>query len=446
MAPVPHNPSAVAGTKQRSATGANPAVSYVPTDTTIPEGLYEKIPNLELYKKLKTAERDIDLLISRKALDFQAIQQKSVQPSNLQEETGILRVFIYNTCENQPWQNKDPLSTQEASWTLRVEGRFLNDNSNGAINENLKFSSFLSAISIDLIPNEDYPNLQNAQSNIIEWRDDPSDNRNTPIFDGIDVKRNGVFDIKCKIALLVKSHSTKLTLLDEMAQFAGKVECTQPELIYLIWNYVLFKDLFLKSDSLTKVPVVSTDIVPNDDEDQHTIVKSDDILKKLLKVDSFKFSDLYKLIQPHFKPRQPTVVEYTVNTKQSTTLGEVVLDIPIELPLNLSKLQKELTELNKSALDHLTKSDMAIQQLNAKISLGITALQNANAREQFYQEFKNDPVGFIDQWLESQAETLKALKSDEGYDEEVVRRANYFEENEQLIKDKINLLLGTNKF
>lgn len=453
MAPLENHQN----TRVRGSMVAAPSVSYTPTDTVIPPELYDKIPNLELYKQLKEGERELDLLLSRKALDFQAIQQKLIHPTSFKGETGILRVFIYNTVENQPWQkDHDTASSdsEDASWTFRVEGRFLSDseidsNKDSKDSEDsteLKFSSFLSAVSIDLIPNNDYPHLANSQANIIEWRDNPQDNRNTPVFDGIDIKRDGMYDLNAKVSLLVKSNSAKLRLSDHMAQFTGKLELTQQELIYQIWNYILYKDLFLKGD-LTKVPVVSTDIAPDVDEsDSVTLIKSDEALKSLFNVDTFKFSDIYKLIQPHFRPRQPVTVDYTINTRKSSTLGEVVLDIPIELPLNLLKIQKELLEFNKSALDSLSATDELIQQLNSKISLGIVALKDSYSKEQFYRELNSDPVNFINKWLVIQSQTLKALKSDEGYDEEIVRRSQYFVDNEQLIKDKINLLLGSSRF
>lgn len=446
--------------KPRQTSSAAPAVSYTPTDTTIPPSLYEKVPNLQQYKDLLKAEREVDLLISRKALDFQAIQQKTIHPSNIKSETGILRVFIYNTSENQPWQKQllqeqgipslDP--SAESTWTLRVEGKFLSDNDNE--NESLKFSSFLSAISIDIIPNDDYPGLQNSQSNIIEWRNDLEESArklNGANFDGLDIKRNGIFNIKCKIAMLTKSHSVSLKLSDEMAQFTGKLESSQQELIYLIWQYVLYKNLIRKNEVLTKVPAVPTNLMNDpsinqeEGDDDVTIVQSDDVLKKLLNVDRFKFSDLYKLLQPHFKPREPIIIDYEVNTRKSSTLGEVVLDIPVELPLNLSSVQKELLDFNKVAFENLTKADTLIQKLNARISLGIVSLQNTNLREKFYRDLSDDPVTFIEKWLVTQAETLKSLKSDEGYDEEVVRRAQYFEDNERIVKDKIDLLLGASR-
>lgn len=450
----------VAANKPRANPAGLPAISYSPTDITIPPALYDKVPNLEQYKKLKEAEEQIDLLIARKALDFQSIQQKTIHPSEYKPETGILRVFIYNTCENQPWQKQllkekglpvpEPASS-EASWTLRVEGRFISDNkAEMGEMEYFKFSSFLSAISIDLIPNDDYPN---TQSNIIEWRDDGIDkNPANATFDGLDIKRNGIFNISSKIAILAKTHTAKLKLSDEMAQFIGKQECTQQELMYLIWQYVLYKNLFRKTEVYTEVSAVETSSIrdpstnQDEPEDDLTLVQCDGILQELLKVPTFKFSDLYRLLQPHFRPREPIIIEYEVNTRKSTTLGDCVIDIPVELPINVSKAQKELVEINKTVIENLAKADATIQQLNQRISLGVVALQNANLRENFYRELSQDPTGFVEKWIESQSETLKALKSDEGYDEEVVRHAAYFQENEELIRSKIDLLLGAGRF
>ncbi|KAF6063663.1 SWIB/MDM2 domain family protein [Candida albicans] len=438
---VPHHPPPA--NKPRPNAAAVPTISYQPTDIIIPTQLYDKIGNLGEYKRLQEAEKKLDLLIARKSLDFQAIQQKSIHPHEYRPSTGVLRIFIYNTCENQPWQKQllqqkglpvpDP-TLAESSWTLRIEGKFISDipDEQQQIDETFKFSSFLSAISVDLLPNENYPNIQESQSHIIEWRDDGPNANKPPAsvsFDGLDIKRNGIFNIKSKIALLVKNHSNSLKLSEEMSRFVGKQECSQQELLYIIWQYVLFK----------------ADDKDSSDDDL-TLVEADDLLFELLKVKTFKFSDLYKLTQAHFVPREPIIVDYEVDTRKSTTLGNVVLDIPVELPLNLLKAQKELLDVNKTAFENLAKADSTISQLDQRISLAIIALQNANSREKFYRELSDDPVKFIENWLESQAETLKALKSDEGYDEEVVRRAKYFEENEHLIKEKIELLLGSNKF
>lgn len=454
VAPPPEAPTKI----HQTATAA-PTISYTPTDVTIPHNLYDKIPNLDLFKKLQDAEKQLDLLIAQKGLDFQSVQAASIQPNNVKKELGILRIFVYNTNENQPWQRNNTTDTADARWTLRVEGRFITDAKTKEV-EQMKFSSFLSGISVEIVPNNDYPALQGSLSNIIEWRDESMSggtNGNSSggsqwHFDGIDVKRAGVFNIKTKIAILVKDYSFKLLLSPQMAQFTGKREASQQELVFLIWQYVLFKNLFKKLDSFTTVAAVSASSISShsmnvqgDDENDLSLVQCDEILRELLKVDVFKFKDLYKLIQPHLRPRQPIVIDYEVVTTKSTTLGEVVLDIPVELPLSMTKVEKEIIEENKSAFESMSKSDELVQFLNQRISLGVVALQNANSREIFYREMSKDPVKFVENWLESQSETLTALKSEEGYNEEQVRKADYFKEHEELLRQKIDLMLGAQK-
>lgn len=458
--------------KQRPNPSATPTISYTPTDITIPPTLYDKVKDLDLYKKLKEAEKKLDLLKTRKALDFQAINAKLSQTTSAKKDTGILRVFVYNTCENQPWQKltmrsevnapREPSeeASTEATWTLRVEGRFIG----GGLSEekqNMKFSSFLSGISVEL---ESYGDTSHDKSNIIEWKDESMnqqfDNKYSSgvrqsVFDGLDVKRTGVDNVPTKIAILVKDHSSKLRLSDDMARFVGRNEATQQELIYTIWQYVLFKNLLKKQDFLDIPAVTASGSLENSGQggksingnssDDFSIVECDAILQDLLKVESFKFSDLYKILQSHFKPKEPIILDYEVNTKVSNTLGNLIVDIPVDLPLSLSHTQKKIIEDTKSTYENLTKVDAAVQNLNNRISLGIVALQNANSRESFYRELSEDPVPFINRWLETQLETFKILKSDEGYDEELVRRAKFFEENEDLLKQKIDVLLGSNR-
>lgn len=421
---------------------------------------------MDLYKKLQDSEKQLDLLIAQKGLDFQSVQAASMQPHNVKRETGMLRVFIYNTCENMPWQRQgggmSDTANSEGKWTLRIEGRFVASENADKDVETQKFSSFLSGISVEIIPNGDYPNLQGSQSNIIEWRDDTANSGNPNsnfangssqwLFDGIDIKRAGVFPIKTKIAILVKDYSSRLMLSTPMAQFTGKRVASQQELVYLIWQYVLFKNLFKKADTFTSVPAVSASTITSqsmnvqgEDENDLSVVQCDETLRALLKVDHFKFKDLYKHTQPHLRPRSPLVLDYEIDTTKSTTLGEVVVDIPVELPMSITRIQKEILEENKSAYENMSESDEHIQFLNQRISLGIATLQNVNAREMFYRELSEDPVKFLKQWLESQAETLKALKSEEGYNEELVRRSEYFKVHEEELRQKVDLMLGAQK-
>lgn len=447
--------------KAHQSTAATPTVSFTPTDVNIPSSLYDKVPNLDLYKKLQDAEKELDLLIAQKGLDFQSVQADSAQKINRKGETGVLRVFVYNTCENMPWQRKQGVEmSDDATWTLKIEGRYISDDKSSKAAAGLRFSSLVSGVSVELVPNGDYPNLQNNNGNIIEWREPAANGMPNSVlnpsapgsFDGIDIRRPGVFNINLKIAILVKDFSEKCALSPQMAQFTGRREASQKDVVYQIWQYVLFKNLFRKASTLTNVPAVSASEIADstmnlqgkDDKNLSTI-RCDPLLKELLEVDCFKFRDLYKLVMPHMRPREPIIIDYEVITTKSTTLGDLVLDIPIELPSFMSEAYKELVAENKATFESMTKSDEHIKFLNLRIALGISALQSVNARELFYRELSEDPVRFMKAWLESQAETLKALKSEEGYNEETVRRASFFKENEELLKQKIDLMLGAQK-
>lgn len=453
--------TAEAVSKAQQPTTATSAVSFTPTDISIPSKLFDKVPNLDLYKKLQEAEKEMDLLISQKGLDFQSVQAESAQKLNLKGETGTLRVFVYNTCEDMPWQRKHGVDiSDEATWTLRIEGRFISDQKDSKTAADMKFSSFISGISVELVPNGDYPNLQNNNNNIVEWREPAGQNGHATMmmrsmpgsFDGIDIKRSGVFNINLKIAILVKDFYNKFALSPQMAQFTGRREATQQEVVYQIWQYVVFKNMFCKWETLTSVPAVSASSIADSslnmqdkEENDLASIRCDSLLKELLEVDSFKFRDLYKLVQPHLRPREPIIIDYEVITTKLTTLGDVVLDIPFELPSFIGTAYKELIAQNKATFESMAKSDEHIKYLNLRIALGISALQSVNARELFYRELSEDPVSFLRLWLESQAETLKALKSEEGYSEEIVRRAEFFKENEELLKQKIDLMLGAQK-
>lgn len=490
MPPHISNPAAAAASAAAAAAAARPrqnpapapTMSYTPTETTIPTSLYSKVPNLALYKKLQESERKIDLLITRKSLDLQVLQSQTTQHTSYQKHSGTLRVFVYNTVENQPWQRQllkeqglpVPDTAVEPSWTLRVEGRYLGEDESTKIDsaeaakptEQKSFSSFLSGISVDLIGNEQYPAFVNSpQSSIIEWRDPHIDQQGKPIgstassaaFDGLDVKRNGIYNLRCKIAILPKIQSSLLRLSPPMAQFTGKQEISQQELIFLIWQYVLYKGLLKNVDSLSNVPAVTVVGIntkssgnsnsgnSTDEGDDLKVVECDAILQSLFNVPSFRFSDLFKLIQPHFLPREPIILDYEIDTQRSTTLGDLVIDIPVELPATLSPFQQGVIESSKRIVEKLSSLDAAIQKLNNKIALGVVALQHSNSREVFYRELSQDPVKFMEKWLQSQLETFKVLKSDEGYDEEVVRRAEYYQEHEDLLKENINILLGAGK-
>ena len=127
-----------------------------PTDMYIQPFLKELIPELDGLVKLQEAEKRVDIYLSRKKIDLhqnitQWTHSKFVQPENNQ----FIRVFVSNISENQPWQtNDETMELDQASWTLRIEGRLLNDDKADDPNR-VRFSQYLESIAIDFLNSED---------------------------------------------------------------------------------------------------------------------------------------------------------------------------------------------------------------------------------------------------------------------------------------------------
>lgn len=100
-----------------------------PADRNLPEGLEDIVigDGVQQYKKMRDVERKLDAVMMRKRLDMQdPVAQRG------QKQWGTMRLWISNTCENQPWQasGMDPhafdfSSNVEATFKVKIEGRLL---------------------------------------------------------------------------------------------------------------------------------------------------------------------------------------------------------------------------------------------------------------------------------------------------------------------------------
>lgn len=104
--------------------------SRKPTDKTIPEGIEDVIGGdlVQQYRSLRDLERRTDATMMRKRLDVQDAVNRNIKRHR------TLRVWISNTVENQPWQERatdeidyDFSAGPEGSYRVKIEGRLLED-------------------------------------------------------------------------------------------------------------------------------------------------------------------------------------------------------------------------------------------------------------------------------------------------------------------------------
>ncbi|GMM38785.1 Snf12 protein [Saccharomycopsis crataegensis] len=419
--PIQTNPGAV----QSPQTMAPPVLSLKPTDFSISHSLDELFPEVGQLRKLQDAERRLDIFTTRKWADLQESAQTGIK------ESGILRIFIYNTCENQLWQKellksqgKEVNENDPATWTLRVEGRLLNDKDPVDSPSRLKFSNYLTGLAIDLDTNSKFESITPSTLNqsVIEWHETPQHQGNRISFDGMDVKRKGSDKVKCKITIQPKEYPTKFKLDSKLAELLGSYEMSETDVIFSLWQYIQINKLHDKTDK--------------------RLVNCDQDLEELFKVKQIAFSDLIHVIRNFLKPVEPIVLDYEVATDKSSTLGEVVLDVNVEIrnPVLDEVNAKQYTAMEK---EMITKNDPLIKELDTKIALDIQALNSSRTKYEFFKKFAEDPLNFLEKWQESHAKSLKILLGDEGYTEENARRSEFY--TDELLDENIDLLLNSNR-
>ncbi|AOA63088.1 Transcription regulatory protein [Komagataella phaffii CBS 7435] len=445
------------------------SVSFKPTDLIIPESLQEMFPEqVDLFKNLQDKEKQLDLLVNRKLLDLQDYQNNNI--NGVMEDSDkneILRIFIYNISENQPWQlakqSEDQSEEAKAiaagsaqadpSWTLRIEGRFLNDEAADNASRK-KFSSFLSSISVELFKGATKEKLD--ANNIIEWHDELQQikseiEREEQQFDGLDIKRvgssipgNPTEEVSCQILIQPKMYPIKLSILSkDLVELLGTNEITQHDCFVKLFNYIQVNDLF------------QFDQDKNLQQQQNSIlIKSDDALLKIFQLEKFNVPQMLDIISTRLlKPVEPIKLNYTVNTLTNSTLGDMIIDLKINSDLlnksSAGGANKSVSDLINELMNNQANS-IEVNKLNENISLTLQLLNYNKIKYDFYKKFSEDPVKFLQKINDKNHEFLKIICSDSvGYntneyiDEEIFRKSEYYKDN--IISEQVNLLLSSGR-
>ncbi|CRG93693.1 SWI/SNF-related matrix-associated actin-dependent, putative [Plasmodium gallinaceum] len=109
-----------------------------------------------------------------------------------------------------------------------------------------------------------------------------------------------------KIFLFLDQKVPFFELSPQLKKFMKSSEETLPEIIRCIYEYSLEKDLI---DSCN--------------------MKTDEVLREILEVDEYEFSELPKLLKKHISIQKPIVLEHTIdleNTEESESIYDIVID------------------------------------------------------------------------------------------------------------------------
>lgn len=473
-----------------------PAISLKPTDVTISPALEKLFPEeISFYRKLQTKEKQLDLFINRKVLDLQEHQTNSTnQLTSSTPDNEILRIYIYNTSENQFWQlneeQRQNIGTQPLPppwWTLRVEGRLLNSDPVD-LPERKKFSSFLSSLSVEIHrkhKTDDELILRavngGPSSRIIEWNDhlqNPKNDaeREQQQFDGLDVRRGGSSipsdqlkdgdsvgeeeeEIYCDITIQPKMHPIRLQVLNEgLIELLGCNEITQRECFQRIFSYIKMKNLFeIQNQPQGQQNQQQSQSQQDHGTDPNSVItiKTDDLLYRIFETNSLSMPQILEAISTKLlKPIEPIKIKYVINTLASSTLGDVIIDLKVNSKLlNQKEAPGSSIDVSEIVNDVVRnqKSIDEINRLNETLNMDLQVLNYNKIKYDFYSKLVQDPVNFLESLQKKNAEYLRILSSDSmNYasvdlaDEEVIRRSEYY--TDEFISEHISALLNSGRF
>lgn len=229
--------------------------SKKPTDREIPDELSEVIvgDGAEKYKQLRDVERKLDAVMMRKRLDVTDNLQRRYT-----RREGVLRVWVSNTAEGQPWQVMEEGSVglgedgtfdfgdSQATFRVKIEGRLLEDPEEKDQGDEAekkakrpRLSNFFKAITIDFDRN---PALQPDGYSQIEWRKPPANPNADPNsaeanFDTLEFERKADENINVTISLYRDEKSERFKLSPQLAEILDTEEEDRAGAVHGIWEY-----------------------------------------------------------------------------------------------------------------------------------------------------------------------------------------------------------------
>ncbi|KAJ3043895.1 SWI SNF, matrix associated, actin dependent regulator of chromatin, sub d, member 3 [Rhizophlyctis rosea] len=400
MSGVPSYPAAGRSTypyqqyPQPGARSAAPSNLNAPSSTKIEP----YVPESKLYTELQEFEKKLDATISRKKLDLQDTLSKPLKTKR------TLRVFLSNLAADQYVEVGDLGAPEDAfdlenaripSWTLRIEGRLLDQPGSRRPQPNPpKFSSFLKSVIVDL---QRDPHLY-PEPNLIEWHKHPDH----PDCDGFEIKRRGDSEVKAKILLTLDYSPEKYKLSPDLGKLLDVHTDTQSNVIMAMWQYVKLNKL--------------------QDPEEKKFVNCDEPLQRILGVPRIPFSSIPEVLQRHLFPADPVVIEYTVKVDKEYNPSQIAYDIEVEV-------DDPIREKMRSAVQPSPALVQEITGLDEKIATLVQGINHCKLKRDFMLAFSKDPVGFINQWVASQSRDLEIILGDTRINMDQTRRAEFYDES-----------------
>jgi SWI/SNF-related matrix-associated actin-dependent regulator of chromatin subfamily D len=378
------------------------------TERKMPAKLEKMIPESALFSRLVEFEKRLDALIMRKRYDIQDALRKPIKTKR------TLRVFLSNLAHNQSWGKAASTSIASnasgavvgtdmpddflnendeeiPSWTFKIDGRLLENTKSKAVNR--KFSSFIRSMLVEFDRNA----IQQPESNIVEWIHplDP----NAAEFDGFEIKRKGETNVTARVVIHLLNNPEKYKVSPELSQLLEIHTESKADIISALWKYIKVNQL--------------------QDAESRTTINNDQALQKIFGCKQMALISIPELITGQLSPPDPIILSYTMNVEQTFSTSQVAFDIDVDVDESKQNMETFL-------LSATSQKDLA--ELEQSIMSTIRQISNCKRKREFLLEFIQNPVLFINRWIDSQAADLKELLGEKAIEAEELRRSDFFQQ------------------
>ncbi|KAM9957459.1 hypothetical protein ACTFIR_009564 [Dictyostelium discoideum] len=382
--------------------------SSLPPSVTLPvEELISFAPECLLFSQLLEFEEKLDASINKRLIDIQEASRR-----NSIKNIRTLRLSIYNTYSNQSayyhLDNKSLNSVQERpSWSLRVEGKLLDESQDELVNKSIKSSSSSSSSSSSAANKRKFSSffkkvfIQIGHRDTCEW----DKSQTFTETDGFEIKRNGNQEVDIKILMYLDHVPQKYKVLGGLSQLLNIHTDTKPRIILALWHYIKSNTLL---DAETKK------------------ITCDENLKNIFSLEELQFNQIPQLLREHLSPPDPLEFQYTLHLSGDAKDYEQAYDIQVEVDEPIFNpnptMRKEISQLNDEINHHIQK-----------------VYQHKRKRE-FMEKLSSDPLGFLNDTTANLVKDFQVSKSttSTGFEEE--RHASFYYQpmTEELVKNYLS--------
>ncbi|KAK5575320.1 hypothetical protein RB653_010578 [Dictyostelium firmibasis] len=379
--------------------------SSLPPSVTLPvEELISFVPECLLFSQLLEFEEKLDASINKRLIDIQEASRR-----NSIKNIRTLRLSIYNTYSNQSayyhLDNKSLNSVQERpSWSLRVEGKLLDESQDELVNKSTKSSSSSFTSNVNKRKFSSFFKkvfIQIGHRDTCEW----DKSQTFTETDGFEIKRNGNQEVDIKILMYLDHVPQKYKVLGGLSQLLNIHTDTKPRIILALWHYIKANTLL---DAETKK------------------ITCDENLKNIFSLEELQFNQIPQLLREHLSPPDPLEFQYTLHLSGDAKDYEQAYDIQVEVDEPIfntnPNMRKEISQLNDEINHHIQK-----------------VYQHKRKRE-FMEKLSSDPLGFLNDTTANLVKDFQVSKSttSTGFEEE--RHASFYYQpmTEELVKNYLS--------